>query len=59
MSEKNIVVMNEEALRVKREIEKKYEAKWGEIQECCNLYKRYCRCEKQETRQEPAPVTTE
>lgn len=41
-----------------REIEKKYEAKFGKIQPCCRLYKNYCRCGK-ETRAKAQRLTTE
>lgn len=32
-----------------KEIEARYEEKFGKIQACCRLYKNYCRCEKKET----------
>ena len=50
--------MNEEAIRVVREIEKKYEALWGEIQPCCHMYQNYCVCKNQET-PDQEQVTTE
>lgn len=51
--------MNEEAIRVIREIEAKYAAQWGPIQPCCGFYKDYCRCKKAETIEDPQEPTTE
>jgi hypothetical protein len=51
--------MNEEAIRVVREIEAKYEAKWGPIQSCCGFYQDYCRCIKAETVVDLQEPTTE
>ena len=51
--------MNEEAIRVVREIEAKYEAMWGPIQPCCKVYLNYCRCKKAETAPDQQDPTTE
>ena len=50
--------MNDESLKLVREIEKKYEKLYGEIQPCCKLYKDYCRCSA-ETRISAQDRTTE
>jgi hypothetical protein len=50
--------MSGQDLKIVREIEEKYEEKYGKIQACCNLYKNYCRCSK-ETQQQVSDRTTE
>lgn len=39
-----------------KEIEARYEEKFGKIQECCRLYKDYCRCQTEETQKGSAKV---
>jgi len=49
---------NEEQLKLVREIEAKYEEKFGKIQPCCRIYKDYCRCSA-ETKEAAKNRTTE